>query len=115
MPDDQWIVFERAVSYNTDNPENFGSGNWHIFKVKTDGSEEVVDLSLEGNHTDRAEYLPSFSQDGENIIFGSIYKAEILEQSHNDVFIMDTMDGSLKRITNSPPNKNSMYPQWILK
>ena len=89
--------------------------NAHIFKVKTDGSEEVVDLSLLGEHTDRAEYLPSFSQDGKNIIIGSIHKAKILEQSYSDVFIMDAINGSLKRVTTSPPNTYSMFPQWIPK
>jgi Tol biopolymer transport system component len=106
-PDDEWIVFERAFEATGG---NFGSGNWHILKVRKDGSE-VVDLSLAGGHTDRAEYLPSYSPDGQFIVFGSIYQAEDLKQSHNDIFIMDTDGGSLKRLTHNPVS--DMYPVWI--
>lgn len=107
-PDDQWIVFERAFE---DTGGNFGSGNWHILKVKSDGSGEVVDLSLAGGHVDRAEYLPSYSPDGQFIVFGSIYQAEDLKQSHNDIFIMDTDGSSLKRLTHNPAS--DMFPIWI--
>jgi Tol biopolymer transport system component len=100
-PDDEWIVFERAVQVNQEDPENFGSGHWHIFKVRADGSQ-VVDLSLLGGHTDRAEYLPSFSPDGALIVYGSIYEAPNIEDSHGDIFVMDAEAGVAKRLTYSP-------------
>ncbi|NIS78664.1 MAG: hypothetical protein GTO14_00175 [Anaerolineales bacterium] len=106
-PDDQWIVFERATAFEG---ENFGSGIWHIFKVKVDGSE-VEDLSSVGGHEDRAEYLPSFSPDGQFIVFGSIYEADPLADSHNDIFRMDADGSSLVRLTHHPAN--DMYPVWI--
>lgn len=109
-PDDQWIVFERIVEYNEDDPENFGSGKAHIFKVKSDGSEEIVDLSLIGNHGDRAEYLPSYSPDGQWIVFGSIHKTEPIENSYVDIFKMNSETGEIIRLTNSLENK---YPVWI--
>lgn len=105
-PDDQWLVFEQCVQYAG---ENWGSGIWHIFKVKRDGTG-LVDLSLAGNHVNRAEYLPSFSPDGKLVVFGSIYEAETPEESHNDIFVMD-INGVLKRLTENPAS--DMYPVWI--
>lgn len=106
-PDDQWIVFGRATAYDG---ENFGSGIWHIFKVKVNGSE-IMDLSSAGGHEDRAEYLPSFSPDGHFIVFGSIYEADPLEDSHGDIFRMDADGNSLIRLTQNPAS--DMYPVWI--
>ncbi len=106
-PDDQWIIFERATAYNG---ENWDSGTWHIFKVKVDGSG-ITDLSLTGGHDDRAEYLPSFSPDGQFIVFGSIYEAASPGDSHNDIFKMDATGNSLTRLTSDPAN--DMYPVWI--
>jgi len=106
-PDDQWIVFERCVKSTG---ENWKSGIWHIFKVRRDGSE-IVDLSLAGGHIDRAEYLPSYSNDGRFIVFGSLYQAKNPAQSHNDIFIMDTNGNSLKRLTYGPIF--NMFPFWI--
>ena len=108
-PDDKWLVFESIVEYNNDNPENFGSGIAHIFKVKSYGTE-LVDLSELGGHRDRAEYLPSYSPDGKWIVFGSIHKAEILEESFSDIFKMDSETGEMIRLTHGPDNK---YPIWI--
>lgn len=105
-PDDQWLVFEQCVLYNG---ENWGSGMWHIFKVRNDGTD-LQDLSAAGAHTDRAEYLPSFSPDGNFIVFGSLYQAKNPEESHNDIFLMD-IKGILKRLTYDPAN--DMYPVWI--
>ncbi len=107
-PDDSWIVFERAVAYDKYNPENFVSGAWHLFKVKSDGSE-VIDLSELGRHTDRAEYLPSYSKDGKWIVFGSIHEAENLEESFSDIFKMDSETGEMTRVTYGEDNK---YPIW---
>ena len=106
-PDGQWIVFERAVE-NTGG--NWGSGIWHLFKVKRDGNQ-LIDLSLGGNHMDRAEYLPSFSADGNWIIFGSMYEAKNPEESHNDIFKMSSNGNNLKRLTVNPAS--DMFPVWI--
>ncbi len=111
-PDDEWIVFEKALQFNEENPGNFGSGIWHIFKIRSDGSQ-AVDLSKAGNHADRAEYLPSFSPDGQRIVFGSIYQAEDLPQSYSDIFVMGSDGKSLKRLTTNPAS--DMMPIWIPK
>lgn len=106
-PDDQWIVFEEPVK---DTGGNAGSGIGHIFKVKANGGG-IKDLSLAGGHDDRAEYLPSYSQDGKSIVFGSIYVAKNPKDNHNDIFLMDANSGSFKRLTDNPAN--DMYPVWI--
>ncbi len=103
-PDDTWLTFEQCVHHAG---ENWGSGIWHIFVVKRDGTD-LLDLSLLGNHADRAEYLPSFSPDGAFIVFGSLYEAG--GKSHNDIFVMD-MNGNLERLTFDPAS--DMYPVWI--
>jgi Tol biopolymer transport system component len=109
-PDDEWIVFERAVKYTEKSPENFGSGIWHIFKIKRDGTE-LMDLSQAGGHTDGAEYLPSYSPDGRFIVFGSIFEADDPGKSHNDIFRIDSDGGSLTRLTDHPAS--DMFPVWI--
>lgn len=100
-PDDQWIVFERAVHCDLVCPDptqacsdaekvcnkNWGSGVWHIFKAKNrehvtpscSATDGVCDLSC-GDCTGigfyTAEFLPSYSPDGKTIIFGSIFQKE---------------------------------------
>lgn len=106
-PDDRWLVSERAIKSKG---ENWGSGVWHIFKVRSDGSE-TLDLSMEGNHPESAEYLPSYSPDGRHIIFGSLYQAKDPKESHNDIFIMDANGNIVKRLTSHP--KSDMFPVWI--
>jgi len=101
--DGQWITFERAIE---NNGANWGNGVWHIFKVKADGTN-LVDLSVAGNHTDRAEFLPSFSPDGKSIIFASYYEAKNLVDSHDNIFTMDLMGGSVVKLT------AGQYPRWI--
>lgn len=108
--DDKWLVFERFVQYNEEKPENWGSGKWHILKVKIDGND-IINLSQIGEHTDRAEYLPSFSPDGESIVFGALFEAENPEQSFVDVFLMDANEGNLKQLTDNPAS--DMFPAWI--
>ncbi len=112
-PNDKWIAFEKIVEFNEANPANFGSGKSHILKVRSEGSQVVVDLSQAGNHVDSAEYLPSFSPDGQRIVFGSIYQAEDLPQSHSDIFVMDSDGKNVKRLTTSPAS--DMMPVWIPK
>lgn len=106
-PNGEWIVFEKAVEKNDG---NWGSGIWHIFKIKTDGTN-LIDLSLTGNHKNMAEFLPSFSKDGKQIIFGSFYEAANPSESHNDIFVMDSKTGVQKRLTTNPAS--DMYPVWI--
>lgn len=108
-PDDQWLVFERAVKSGK---ENWGSGFWHIFLVRRDGSK-IKDLSLSGGHTDNAEYLPSFSPDGKYIVFGSLFEAKDPRKSHNDIFIMDSNGGSMRRLTKDTGGSQNMFPIWI--
>jgi hypothetical protein len=81
-PDDQWLVFERAMRSGT---ANWGGGIWHFLKVRRDGSA-IEDLSLAGGHADRAEYLPSFSPDGAFIVFGSLFEARDPRRSHNGIY-----------------------------
>lgn len=108
-PDDEWLVFERPMSWAAD--VNFGSGIWHIFKVKADGTG-AVDLSASGGHGDRAEYLPSFSPDGKRVIFGSLFHDKAMPlNSHVSIMAMDAAaGGSLSRITR---DATDMHPQWI--
>lgn len=108
-PDDEWIVFERAVNYSE---QNFGSGIWHIFKVTRNGSD-MIDLSVLGQHADRAEYLPSFSPDGTSIIYGSFYESVDPNNSHVDLFMMDSINGRETRLTHT--SKSNMSPIWIPK
>ncbi|MFH1290922.1 MAG: hypothetical protein ABIH92_05980 [Nanoarchaeota archaeon] len=115
-PDDEWIVFERAVECDDDDSdgacdENWGNGVWHIFKVRRDGSG-LVDLSLIGGHDDRAEFLPSFSPDGEFIIFSSYYNASDPLDSLDDVLLMSAASGEIvDRLTTHP--LSDKYPVWI--
>ncbi len=95
-PDDNWIVFEKPVRYNG---ENGDAGVWHIFKIHPDGSG-LVDLSERGGHTDMAEYLPSFSSDGERIIFSARYGSSSPDDVQIDIFTMDKDGGNLTKITN---------------
>ncbi|MBD3271309.1 MAG: T9SS type A sorting domain-containing protein, partial [Elusimicrobia bacterium] len=106
-PDGQWVVFERAVSSNN---ENWGNGIWHIYKVRADGTD-ITDLSQAGGHTTWAEFLPSFSPDGNFIIFSAYYEAGNPVNSLDDVLVMDTNGSSVMRVTTS--GYSDKYPAWI--
>ena len=106
-PDNNWLVFEQAINSSG---QNYGSGIWHIFKVKSDGSE-LIDLSILGNHSNRAEYLPSFSLDATRIIYGSFYESSDSEKSHIDIFYMNSDDGISTQITDN--SASNMFPIWI--
>ena len=95
-PDDQWIVFEKPVHYAG---ENGDAGIWHIFKIHPNGTG-LIDLSENGGHTDMAEYLPSFSGDGEYIIFSARYGSSDPSNVQIDIFIMDKEGGSVRKLTN---------------
>lgn len=97
-PDDQWIVFERAITFNE---ENGKAGVWHILQVSCDGSV-IIDLSERGGHGNNCEYLPSYSPDGNLIVFSSRYGPKDPAQVAINIFIMDLHGGSLKQLTDSP-------------
>ncbi len=75
------------------------------------GSEEIVDLSLIGGHEDRAEFLPSYSLDGQWIVFSSMYEADPIENSHADIFKMDSETGVSTMLTTDP--SFNRFPFWI--
>lgn len=107
-PDSEWLVFERAVSAKG---ENFKSGVWHIFRVKTDGTD-ILDLSLKGNHEEWAEFLPSISPDGTRVIFSALHQAKDLAKSFADIFVMDAnTGGNIERLTNN--SGGNMFGTWI--
>jgi len=107
-PDDQWIVFDKpAVEYNG---ENGKAGIWHICKIRSDGSE-LINLSKAGGHTDRAEYLPHFSEDGESIVFSTRYGSKDPSKVNIDVFKMDKNGSSLQRLTSHPAYEDGAT--WI--
>ncbi len=94
-PDDRWIVFEKPVHYSG---ENGGAGAWHIFKVHPDGTG-LCDLSLNGGHTDMAEYLPSFSPDGTHILFTARYGPSDPASVKTSLFLMDEEGSNLVQLT----------------
>lgn len=94
-PDDRWIVFEKPVHYGG---ENGDAGIWHIFKIHPDGSG-LIDLSENGGHTDMAEYLPSFSGDGEYIIFSARYGSSDPSKVQVDIFKMDKDGSNVTKLT----------------
>lgn len=106
-PDDKWIVFESFMEHNNENGQ---AGILHIFKIRPDGTG-LVDLSKAGGHIDRAEYLPSFSPDGESIIFTARYGPEDLSQLKINIFTMDKNGRNLKDLTNN--NNFKEFAVWI--
>ena len=96
-PDDQWLVFEKPVLFNG---ENGDAGVWHIFRIRVDGTG-LRDLSEIGGHDTWAEYLPSFSLDGQSLVFSARFESSNPSDIIVDVFTMDIDGGSLKRITES--------------
>ncbi len=108
-PDDQWIVFDRAVSYQGDG-ENWGAGVWRIFRVRVDGTE-LTDLSIRNQQADAANYLPSYSVDGERILFSSRYDHG--GSLRVDVFTMDAEGGSLVKLTDSMGSVYYDMGVWI--
>jgi len=107
-PNGHWLIFERAIKASN---QNWGSGIWHIFRINKN-SHRVRDISVRGRHTDRAEYLPSFSPCGKYILFGSLYEDINPQLSHNDVFVMDKTGLNLRRFA-SDKRLSKMFPVWI--
>jgi len=68
-PDDGWILVEKPVEFSGSG-ENGGAGVWHIIKVPVDGTE-TEDLTQAGELADYALYMPSFSNDGQWIVFSA--------------------------------------------
>jgi Tol biopolymer transport system component len=110
-PDGKWVVFERMVE---DTGGNFGSGNWHILQVNVSNPSNVVNLSKKGGHTDWAEYLPSYSPDNLDIVFGAIHEDELNpEESFVDIFKMTTSGAPVVKLTSGVGTITNMGPQWI--
>ena len=105
-PDDNWIVFTRAVSFDSEiGGENTGAGVWNIFKVRSDGTD-VKNLSEENTQANAANYLPSFSLDSRHILFSSRHSLPDQEMLPVDIYSMTATGGSAKKLTNS---KNAIY------
>ena len=99
-PDDEWILVEKPVQF-TGEGENAYAGIWRILKIREDGSQ-VVDLTGSGVHASSAVYLPSFSPDGNGIVFTSRYGPEDASSVSLNIFKMDTNGGSLEQLTDTP-------------
>ena len=99
-PDDEWLLVDKPVQF-TGKGENAYAGIWRILKVRADGSE-VVDLTGLGAHANSAVYLPSFSPDGNSIVFTSRYGPEDASSVSLNIFKMDTNGGSLEQLTDTP-------------
>ncbi|MDM7999837.1 MAG: hypothetical protein QUS33_07535 [Dehalococcoidia bacterium] len=96
-PSGDALVFTQPIRF-TGEGENGTAGVWHTFKARADGSE-VVDLSEAGGHADGAEYLPSFSTDGQSIVLTIRYGPEDPSQVSLAIFIMNSDGGELERLT----------------
>ncbi len=78
-----------------------------FFKIHPNGTG-LIDLSQNGNHTDMAEYLPSFSGNGEKIIFSARYGLGNSDIKI-DIFLMDANGGSIKGLLELKVMMNSEY------
>ena len=99
-PDDEWILVDKPVQFTGDG-ENAYAGIWRIIKIRADGSE-VVDITGSGAHANSAVYLPSFSPDGDSIVFTSRYGPEDASSVSLNIFKMDRNGGSLEQLTDTP-------------
>ncbi len=99
-PNDEWILVDKPVQF-TGEGENAYAGIWRIMKVRADGSE-VVDITGSGEHANSAVYLPSFSPDGNSIVFTSRYGPEDASSVSLNIFKMDTNSDSLEQLTDTP-------------
>jgi Tol biopolymer transport system component len=99
-PDDAWILIEKPIRFTGDG-ENGHAGVWRILKVRTDGSE-VVDLTGAGEFAECALYLPSFSPDGDSIVFSSRCGPVDPSQTFININTMDSTGGSIQKLTDTP-------------
>ena len=99
-PNDEWILIEKPIKF-TGNGENGTAGVWRILKVRADGSE-VIDLTGAGEFAECALYLPSFSPDGNSIVFTSRCGPEDPSQTYLNINTMDSNGGSLQKLTDTP-------------
>ena len=100
-PDDKWIVVEKPVRF-TGRGENGTAGVWRILKVSADG-RRVVDLTGQGAHRDSAVYTPSFSPDGDAIVFTSRYgPADPSRGLSINILRMDGNGKGLRQLTKTP-------------
>ncbi len=108
-PDGQSMAVEASVA---DTGGNFGSGEWHIYKAKSDGTS-LTDVSDLGEHPAFAAYLPSFSPDGQFLVFGAIFEDPLQPvNSFVDILIAKADDGSgLFRVIGD--GYTNMAPRWL--
>lgn len=113
-PDDQWLAFDMAVRF-TGTGKNLYAGVWNIFAISSDGSGVALNLSEAGSHADRAEYRPSFSPDGESILFSSRYHDPAdAENAHLDIFVMNAITGAItSRVTDTGLASHDMFAVWV--
>ena len=109
-PDNNWLVVE--ASYE-DTGGNFDSGEWHIYKATLDDPDSLIDISESGDHPPLAAYLPSFSPDGQFLVFGAIYEdPEQPVNSFGDILIAYAADGrGLFRVIGDP--YMNAAPRWL--
>src|SRR2546423_8791831 len=74
-------------------------GNWEIYAMRTDGSEQV---NLSRHPADNTQ--PSLSPDGRRIVFVSN------RDGNSEIYVMNTDGSGVKRITNDPAE--DVYPAW---
>ncbi len=100
-PDDKWLLVEKPVRF-TGRGENGTAGVWRILKVSADG-RHVVDLTGQGAHRNSAVYTPSFSPDGDTIVFTSRYgSADPARGLSINLLKMDSNGKGLRQLTNTP-------------
>ncbi len=113
-PDDRQITFVMAVGFTAPG-ENLQAGVWNVFTIPSDGTGTPSNLSEAGNHSNRAEYLPSFSPDGGSILYSSRYHDPgDPENAHIDIFVMDSGTGRItSRITSTGLASHDMFAVWL--
>lgn len=108
-PDDKWILVEKPVEFSGDG-ENGGAGVWHILKIDV-SSTSVEDLTMSGEHAASALYLPSFSPDGEWIVFSARYGPQDPSQVSLEIVKMSEDGSSVHLLTST--NYWEQFPVWI--
>ncbi len=104
-PDGATLLVDQPVRFTGDG-ENGTAGVWHTIMVRADGSamsdsSATADLSQAGGHADGAEYLPSYSPDGQSIVLTIRYGPEDPAGVALHIFAMASDGGNLRQLTDS--------------